>query len=95
MAQHYKIENWKNEKWYPKIMKRIKWIVKYSSGNTSSNVLEKYLNRVKILPSNCCTDVLGNKEGNLALSYKTKLHEIHSKSRGMTQNKLIQAYIVV
>mgnify|MGYP003151595827 FL=1 len=112
MAQHYKIENWKNEKWYPKIMKRIKWIVKYSSGNTSSNVFEKYLNRVKILPSNYCTDVLGNKEGNLALSYKTKLHdsldsdnrdlplsfcniEIHSKSRGMTQNKLIQAYIVV
>ena len=23
MAQHYKIESWSNEKWYPKIMKRI------------------------------------------------------------------------
>ena len=31
MAQHYKIESWKNEKWYPKIMKRIKWILKYKS----------------------------------------------------------------
>ena len=80
MAQHYKIESWINEKWYPKVMKRIKWILKYTSGN-------------------------------LALSYKTKINdildkdnsyqlsncniEIHSKSRGMRQNKLIQAYIVL
>ena len=35
MAQHYKIEGWSNEKWYPKIMKRIKWILKYTSGNKS------------------------------------------------------------
>jgi len=42
MAQHYKIENWKDQKWYSKLMKRIKWIDKYSSGNTSSDVFEKY-----------------------------------------------------
>ena len=111
MAQHYKIENWKDQKWYSKLMKRVKWILKYSSGNASSDVFEKYLNRVKILPSDYCTNPLGEKEGNLALSYKTKLNdsldndnkdlrlcdcniEIHSKSRGMTQNKLIQVYIV-
>jgi|TARA_R110000823_G_scaffold299434_1_gene420157 hypothetical protein len=111
MAQHIKIENWKKEKWYPKVMKRIKWLLKYSSGNKSSYGLERYLKRVKILPSDYCTDVYGNKEGNLALDYKTKLNdmldkennyrladcgiEIHSKSRGFTQNKLIQAYIVL
>ena len=38
MAQHYKIENWKDQKWYPKLMKRVKWILKYSSGNASSDV---------------------------------------------------------
>tara|TARA_R110002153_G_scaffold4005_1_gene19285 strand:- start:759 stop:1139 length:381 start_codon:yes stop_codon:yes gene_type:complete len=111
MAQHMKIENWKDQKWFPKLMKRVKWIVKYSSGNTSSYKFEKYLNRVKILPSEYCTDVHGNEEGNLALSYKTTLNdnldddnkslllnecgiEIHSKSRGCTQNKLIQVYLV-
>tara|TARA_R110000823_G_scaffold206680_1_gene337384 strand:+ start:285 stop:641 length:357 start_codon:yes stop_codon:yes gene_type:complete len=111
MAQHMKIENWKDQKWFPKLMKRVKWIVKYSSGNISSYKFEKYLNRVKILPSEYCTDVHGNKEGNLALSYKTTLNdnldddneslllnecgiEIHSKSRGRTQNKLIQVYLV-
>ncbi len=51
MAQHYKIEQWKNEKWYPKIMKRIKWILKYTSGNKSCySGQDKYLKRLDILP---------------------------------------------
>jgi len=111
MAQHYKIDNWKNEKWYPKIIKRIKWILKYTSGNKSSYSFDNYLKRLSILPNDYCTDTFGNKEGNLALSYKTKLNdildkknnfrlsdcniEIHSKSRGIKQNKYIQAYIVI
>ncbi len=112
MAQHYKIEQWKNEKWYPKIMKRIKWILKYTSGNKSyygSN--DYYLKRLSILPKEYCTNPFGEPEGNLALCYKTKINdildkdndyfisnceiEIHSKSRGFKQNKLIQAYIVL
>tara|TARA_R100001510_G_C7489762_1_gene98102 strand:+ start:207 stop:542 length:336 start_codon:yes stop_codon:yes gene_type:complete len=111
MAQHYKIEGWKNEKWYPKIMKRIKWILKYTSGNRSYRGNHNYLKRLSILPKEYCTDVFGNPEGNLALEYRTKINdildkddnyplsncgiEIHSKSRGFTQNKLIQAYIVL
>ena len=112
MAQHYKIEQWKNEKWYPKIMKRIKWILKYTSGNKSCySGQDKYLKRLDILPKEYCTNPFGESEGNLALHYKTKLCdmldsvdqyylyncgiEIHSKSRGFTQNKLIQAYIVL
>ena len=43
MALHYKIENWKDQKWYSKLMNRGKWILKYSSGNASSDVFEKYL----------------------------------------------------
>jgi hypothetical protein len=112
MAQHYKIENWKDQKWYSKLMKRVKWILKYSSGNKSYYGGDYYLKRLSILPKEYCTNPFGEPEGNLALSYKTKLNdsldsdnkdlrlcdcniEIHSKSRGMTQNKLIQVYIVV
>jgi|TARA_E500000178_G_C16929805_1_gene711158 hypothetical protein len=111
MAQHYKIESWSNEKWYPKIMKRIKWILKYTSGNRSYYGSDYYLKRLSILPKEYCTDVFGNNEGNLALSYKTTINdildkdndyplsdcniEIHSQSRGLTQNKYIQAYIVL
>ena len=112
MAQHYKIENWKDQKWYSKLMKRVKWILKYSSGNKSYYGRDYYLKRLSILPKEYCTNPFGEPEGNLALSYKTKLNdsldsdnkdlrlcdcniEIHSKSRGMTQNKLIQVYIVV
>ena len=112
MAQHYKIEQWKNEKWFPKIMKRIKWILKYTSGNKSCyGGKDKFLKRLDILPKEYCTNPFGKLEGNLALSYKTNLNdildkdnnylisdcgiEIHSKSRGFTQNKLIQAYIVL
>ena len=40
MAQHYKIENWKDQKWYSKLMKRVKWILKYSSGNASSDMFD-------------------------------------------------------
>ena len=112
MAQHYKIENWKDQKWYSKLMKRVKWILKYSSGNRSYYGCDYYLKRLSILPKEYCTNPFGEPEGNLALSYTTKLNdsldsdnkdlplsfcniEIHSKSRGMTQNKLIQVYIVV
>jgi len=112
MAQHYKIEQWKNEKWYPKVMRRIKWILKYTSGNKSTyNGNCNYLKRLKILPNNYCTNPFGDKEGNLALCYRTKIDdildkhndyslsecgiEIHSQSRGVKQNKLIQAYIVL
>ena len=111
MSQHYKIESWINEKWYPKVMKRIKWILKYTSGNKSCYGGDYYLKRLSILPQEYCTNPFGKPEGNLALSYKTKINdildkdnsyqlsncniEIHSKSRGMRQNKLIQAYIVL
>ena len=93
-------------------MKRIKWILKYTSGNKSYyGGNDYYLKRLSILPKEYCTDPFGKPEGNLALEYKTTLKdildkdndyfisdcgiEIHSKSRGFKQNKLIQAYIVL
>ncbi len=63
-------------------MKRIKWILKYTSGNKSYygssyyGSKNYYLKRLSILPKQYCTNTFGEPEGNLALCYRTKINDI-------------------
>lgn len=107
MAQHYNIKAWKKEKWYPKLMRRIKHILKCTAGNQSyGNNFVKFYKRLEILSSEYKMD-LGE---NLILDYRPRLTdqldkdewlrlcdcgiEIHSRSRGFSQNKLLEVYLV-
>ena len=108
MAQHYNIKNWKKEKWYPKLMRRVKHILNQTAGNKSyGNNFVKFYKRLEILSSEYSMDI----GENLILDYRPKMTdilakdepnlrlcdcgiEIHSKSRGMTQNKLLEVYLV-
>lgn len=106
MAQHYNLEHYKNETWYKKLIKRIKWCVKATAYQRSKYPEIKYYKRLNILSTEYKLNLPNE---NLILSYRTTLKdfvednnwlqlrdceiEIHCYAKFKT-SKILKAYLV-